>query len=158
MSSTPTDRPAASVAAANRAWPAARMAGDRPGSGRALTKRTSTASDPDHTNTARSATPARRAAASEQTTRAADWSDPRKAVIRLVYGSHTIRLSGEGVAISPAVRRWGNHAYGWAAATSVNGAISSPITVRCAGAFRPARAANTFSNSGYTWIGASRAG
>ena len=77
-------RPAAAEAAANSASPAARMAGERPGSGREATNRTSTASAPDQTNTARSATPARRAAASEQTSTAAAWSEPRKAVIRLV--------------------------------------------------------------------------
>ena len=59
-----------------------------------------------------------------------------------------MRLSGEGVAISVAVRSSGNQAYGWAAATRVNGAMSAPSTVRWAGASRPARAARTFSNSG----------
>ena len=73
-------------------------------------KRTSAASAPDQMKTARSATPARRAAASEQTTRAAPWSDPRNAVIRLVYGSHTMRLSGVGVAMASAVRASGNQA------------------------------------------------
>ena len=67
-----------------RAAPAAAMPGDRPGSGRAAGNRTSVASAPAQTKTARSATPARRAAASEQTTRAAPWSEPRKAVISLV--------------------------------------------------------------------------
>ena len=104
-----------------RRWPVS----DR-GRARAVGNRTSVASAPDHTKTARSATPARRAAASEQTTSAAPWSDPRKAVIRLVYGSQTMRLSGEGVAISSALRPAGNHAYGWPAATSVNGANSRP--------------------------------
>ena len=66
------------------ARPAAAMAGERPGSGRAVGNRTSVASAPDQMKTARSATPARRAAAREQTTRAAPWSDPRNAVIRLV--------------------------------------------------------------------------
>ena len=64
--------------------------------------------------TARSATPARRAAASEQTTSAAPWSEPRKAVIRLVYGSQTMRLSGDGVAISSAVRAVGEPGEGMA--------------------------------------------
>ena len=78
MSSIPTD------AASNKARPAAAMAGERPGSGRAVGNRTSVASAPDQTNTARSATPASRAAASEHTTRAAPWSEPRKAVISFV--------------------------------------------------------------------------
>ena len=83
-----------------RRWPGS--ARDR--AGRVGNARRS-ASAPAQTKTARSATPARRAAASEQTTRAAPWSDPRKAVIRLVYGSQTMRLSGDGVAISSAAPR-----------------------------------------------------
>ena len=71
-------------AASNSARPAAAIAGEVPGSGREAGNRTSTALDPDQTNTERSATPALRAAASEHTTSAAPWSDPRKAFIRLV--------------------------------------------------------------------------
>ncbi len=80
----PARRPEADEAAASAARPAAAMAGDRPGSGRAVGNRTSVASDPDQMKTARSAMPALRAAASEQTTSAAPWSEPRKAHIRLV--------------------------------------------------------------------------
>ena len=59
-----------------------------------------------------------------------------------------MRLSGEGVAISSALRTSGNQAYGFAAATSVKGAISRPMAARWASASRPARDARTFSNSG----------
>ncbi len=150
MSSMPTalPAPAAREAASNRARPAAAMAGDRPGSGRATGKRTSVASAPAQMKTARSATPAATAVASEQTIKAAPWSEPRKALIRLVYGSATMRLSGDGVAMASAVRASGNQAYGLAAATSVNGANSSPMTRRWAAASRPARAAITLSNRG----------
>ena len=48
-----------------------------------------------------------------------------------VYGSATIRLPGEGVAISVAERASGNHAVGWRAATSVKGANRSPMARRC---------------------------
>ena len=79
---------------------------------------------------------------------AAPWSDPRNAVISLVYGSHTMRLSGEGVAISAASRRTGNQAKGLSAATAVNGAISPPMARRWPGASWPALEASTLSNIG----------
>ena len=51
------------------------------------------------------------------------------AVISLVYGVATIRLSGVTVPISSAVRAIGNQACpGWDAATSLIGAISRPIS------------------------------
>ena len=66
----------------------------------------------------------------------------------LVYGSATIRLSGEGVATSAAERSVGNQAIGLAAATRVKGASRVPRNSRCPGAVRPAREASTLSNRG----------
>ncbi len=53
------------------------------------------------------------------------------AVISLVYGVATIRLSGVTVLISSAVRAMGNQACsGWEAASSLIGAISRPSSWR----------------------------
>src|SRR5689334_3457037 len=83
--------------------PAKRMAGDECRFSRSDTNQWSWASAPDHGNThLSSGTPAARAASTEQTMSAADWSVSRLAFMALVYGKPIQRLSAVTVAISEA--------------------------------------------------------
>ena len=125
--------------------PAASMAGERPGSGREVTKRTSTASAPDQTNTARSADTGPAGLGQRA-------HDQGGRLVRAEEGGHPL---GVGLAHDPVVggRAWRsprpcaprrNHANGWAAATVVNGrhqlaqgpAVGGGVVARPA---RPAR-------------------
>ena len=54
----------------------------------------------------------------------------KTAIMNFVYGYPTMRLSGRTATISSQSRRTGNHAFGFAAATSVIGASMRPIRAR----------------------------
>ena len=95
-----------------------------------------------------SGTPSARARAREHAITAAPWSTSSTAFMYFVYGKATMRFAGVGVAISSALRRIGNQAWGFAAATSVIGASSAPSRRRCSSRLQPRRARQAFSNSG----------
>src|SRR5947208_11897988 len=98
------------------------MAGDECRSARSETNQWSWASAPDHGNTHfSSGTPAARAASTEHTITAADWSVSRLAFMALVYGNPIHRLSAVTVAISEAVRSSRDNAWGLRAPPVLNG-------------------------------------
>src|SRR4051794_15970098 len=100
--------------------PAKRIAGDECRLSRSDTNQWSWVSVPDHGNThLSSGTPAARAASTEHTMRAADWSVSRLAFIAFVYGKPIQRLSAVTVAISSADFSSPNHAWGLRAATAL---------------------------------------
>ena len=112
-----------------------RMAGDDARSWRAP-RWTASRSNPHPRRYTRrsSGTPHASAVARVTSRLAAAMSTSMKAVIRLVYGVATIRLSGAGRASSPAVRAVLNQASGVAAATRVSRAISPASRSRSAAA------------------------
>src|SRR3954452_25608148 len=138
----------------NALAPASRIAGEECRFSRSLTNQWSWASVPDHGNThLSSATPAARAASTEHTMNAADWSVSRLAFMALVYGKPIQRLSAVTVAISSVDFSSGNHACGLRAATELNRDHNPAIFCWCASIDSPAAARRAFSNTGYTWMG-----
>ena len=136
-------------ARAKASRPARRSAGEEHRSARLDTYQWSTASVPAWRNTQRSrGTPARSAAATEQTMRPDPWSTWLFEHSRFGYGNEIIRLSGVGSVSSSGVNdRW-IHASGFLAATSENADHSRPSRRRCSSTPRPSRARSATSNSG----------
>ena len=66
-----------------------------------------------------------------------------------------MRLSGEGVTISAAVRGVRIHASGLAAATSLNRDHRAPMWAACSRSVQPLAARSAFSSSGYATTGRS---
>ena len=129
--------------------PVRRIAGDSWKLSRSLNNSVACPSVAEYGNTHRSwGTPSASAFSADVTMMAPPKSTKELAFIDFVYGSPTMRLLGEGVTISSAVIGVRTHACGFATATALKSAHSSPITARCSSRPRPAAARTADSNSG----------